>query len=139
MSGASPLAPRNRAEPPASPKSPGFGSLRSRRNIRISGRRTSLSLERAMWEALSDIGQRENRPLDALCTAIDERRSRNSLSSAIRTFVLCYFRAIARRLTFGSGRAEVGGIAGPALDEALNRVADRRRRRRPGGARRSET
>ena len=65
------------------------------RNIRVSGHRTSMRLERSMWNALEEICQREGRNMHDLCTMVDARRSESSLTAAMRVFVLSYFRAAA--------------------------------------------
>lgn len=82
------------------------------RNVSIRGRRTSLRLEPAMWDALAEIARRERMTVHALCTAIDERRRESSLTAAIRVFALSYFRTAAtedghRRA--GHGKPRPGG------------------------------
>lgn len=67
--------------------------LRSR-NIVVTGRRTSVRLEPAMWEALKDIATIEHSTINEIVSAIAEcRTSSGSLTSAIRVFVMAYFRA----------------------------------------------
>jgi predicted DNA-binding ribbon-helix-helix protein len=56
-------------------------------SVRVAGHATSVSLERAFWEALSEIAAQRHLSLNALLSAIDAERSGN-LSSAIRLFVL---------------------------------------------------
>lgn len=65
------------------------------RNVTINGRRTSLRLERANWEALDDICKFEGVSLHDLCTVIDSRREGTSRTSAVRAFIITYFRAAA--------------------------------------------
>ncbi len=65
------------------------------RNITIGGRRTSLRLEPALWDALEEIGQRENLTRNQLCGMIDECRHASSLTAAVRVFILTYYRAAA--------------------------------------------
>jgi predicted DNA-binding ribbon-helix-helix protein len=65
------------------------------RNVNVAGRRTSIRLEPAMWEALQEIVAREGQSLTALATRIDDERSGSSLTSAIRVHIVSYFRAAA--------------------------------------------
>jgi len=58
-----------------------------KRSVRIAGHATSVSLEPAFWQALSEIADRRRLSLNALLSQIDAERSGN-LSSAIRLFVL---------------------------------------------------
>jgi len=68
---------------------------RLRRNVTIGERRTSVSLEGHVWVGLSDICQREAIGIDVLCTEVDRRRLRSSMSSSLRVFLLLYFRGLA--------------------------------------------
>ena len=54
----------------------------------IAGHRTSISLERAFWEALKTIAARRAMSLAALVAEIDAARGRANLSSAVRVYVL---------------------------------------------------
>ena len=64
------------------------------RNIVVSGRRTSVRLEPAMWDALKDIAGAEKRTVNEIVSAVaDCRTPSGSLTSAIRVFVMAYFRA----------------------------------------------
>jgi predicted DNA-binding ribbon-helix-helix protein len=65
------------------------------RNVSVAGRRTSIRLEPAMWEALHEIVEREGQSVSALVTRIDDERSSSSLTSAIRVHIVSYFRAAA--------------------------------------------
>jgi len=58
-----------------------------KRSVRIAGHATSVSLEAAFWQGLSDIAAVRGLSVSALLAAIDASRSGN-LSSAIRLFVL---------------------------------------------------
>ena len=58
-----------------------------KRSVRIAGHATSVTLEPAFWEALSQIAMRRQLSLNALLSRIDAERTGN-LSSAIRLFVL---------------------------------------------------
>lgn len=109
----------------------GAGSLRNgarvRRNVRVAARRTSVSLEIAIWDALADICARENLPIDAVCDAVEARRNSDSLASSLRTFSLLYFRLSTSRreaaIRSGGTSFSDGPQAGfPTIfDEALDR------------------
>lgn len=64
-----------------------------KRSIVIAGHKTSVSLEDDFWEALKEIAARRNLTLSDLVASIDASRSQGNLSSAIRLFVLDYFRS----------------------------------------------
>jgi predicted DNA-binding ribbon-helix-helix protein len=85
-----------------------------KRSIVIAGHKTSVSLEDAFWAGLKDIAAGRGLTLSELVATIDTRRQHGNLSSAIRLFVLDYYRN-------GSGngngleRTETApSIAGPA-------------------------
>ena len=64
-----------------------------KRSVTIAGHRTSISLEADFWDALGEIAEGQKRPVATLIADIDRRSAREtSLSSAIRSFVLAYFR-----------------------------------------------
>lgn len=65
------------------------------RNVTVAGRRTSMRLEPAMWDALQQLCQREGKTLNELVTEIDRQRSESSLTAAIRVYLLRYFCAAA--------------------------------------------
>jgi predicted DNA-binding ribbon-helix-helix protein len=64
-----------------------------KRSIVIAGHKTSVSLEDEFWDALKEIAARRNVTLSDLVASIDASRSQGNLSSAIRLFVLDYFRS----------------------------------------------
>jgi predicted DNA-binding ribbon-helix-helix protein len=63
-----------------------------KRSVIIRGRKTSISLENAFWSGLKDIALRRNLTLSSLIESIDVDRETDNLSSAVRLFVLDYFR-----------------------------------------------
>ena len=67
------------------------------RNIVVGGRRTSVRLEPAMWDALHEIAERERVTVNQLATDIDRRRAESSLTAAIRVFIVGYWRTAANR------------------------------------------
>ena len=67
-------------------------SLIVKRSVVIDGRKTSVSVEDEFWESLKKIAGRRHVTLSALLTAIDSERQYSNLSSAIRLFVLNFYR-----------------------------------------------
>jgi predicted DNA-binding ribbon-helix-helix protein len=63
-----------------------------KRSIVIDGHKTSVSLEDAFWSDLKEIAHTQQATLSALVAKIDETRIHGNLSSALRLFVLEYFR-----------------------------------------------
>ena len=63
-----------------------------KRSVLIAGHATSLTLEDAFWTALADIAARQNRSRTALIAEIDNARGDNTLSSALRLYVLSHVR-----------------------------------------------
>jgi len=63
-----------------------------KRSIVIAGRKTSVSLEDAFWNALKEIAGGRDATLGDLVTIIDSDRHHSNLSSAIRLFVLGFYR-----------------------------------------------
>jgi len=51
-----------------------------------------MRLEPEMWDALSEICVREKCGMRDICTLIDASRGSTSLTSAVRVFILAYFR-----------------------------------------------
>ena len=65
------------------------------RNVVVDGRRTSIRLERAMWDAFNEILARENISAAELVTAVQRSRRASTLTAAIRVYVMHYFRTAA--------------------------------------------
>jgi predicted DNA-binding ribbon-helix-helix protein len=63
-----------------------------KRSIVIAGHKTSVSLEDAFWRGLKEIAAARRVSLTELIATIDGRRRDGNLSSAIRLFVLDYFK-----------------------------------------------
>ena len=63
-----------------------------KRSIVITGHKTSVSLEDAFWSGLKDIAAARNVTLSELVASIDADRRQGNLSSAIRLFVLDFYR-----------------------------------------------
>jgi predicted DNA-binding ribbon-helix-helix protein len=66
-----------------------------KRSIVIAGHKTSVSLEDAFWKGLKDIAGGRDTTLSDLVASIDSERRHGNLSSAIRLFVLDYYRGLA--------------------------------------------
>jgi len=67
------------------------------RNLRIDGRRTSLRLENAYWAALEEIAATKRMDVGLLVERIAAGDTRGNRSSAIRVYVLAWFRRARRR------------------------------------------
>ena len=64
------------------------------KNVTINGHRTSIRLEQTIWDALDEICQREGLTVHQLCALIEDHRQGSSRTSAVRTFVVSYLRAL---------------------------------------------
>ena len=64
-----------------------------KRSIVVAGHKTSVSLEEAFWNGMKEISGLRNMTLSELVGEIDGNRQQGNLSSAIRLFVLDYFRS----------------------------------------------
>ena len=67
-------------------------SLISKRSIVIAGHKTSVSLEDEFCNSLKEIAEERGTTLAELVAAIDRKRQHSNLSSAIRLFVLGFYR-----------------------------------------------
>lgn len=63
-----------------------------KRSFTIGGHRTSISLEAPFWDALRAAAARENVSLAHLIASIDQERGGSGLSSAVRVWLLDYYR-----------------------------------------------
>ena len=64
----------------------------AKRSIVVAGHKTSVSLEDAFWKALKEIAGQREITLSDLVASIDSQRHHGNLSSAIRLFVLEFYR-----------------------------------------------
>jgi predicted DNA-binding ribbon-helix-helix protein len=62
-----------------------------KRNVVLSGRKTSVSVEDEFWRGLKEIAFARNTKLGILVSEIDSTRQNANLSSAIRLFVLDFY------------------------------------------------
>lgn len=68
-----------------------------KRSIVIAGHKTSVSLEDAFWQGLREIANGRSMTLSEVVASIDTDRHEGNLSSAIRLFVLDYYRSLSER------------------------------------------
>ena len=87
------------------------------KNVTINGRRTSLRLEQASWEAIADICECEGLTLHELCPLIEGRRDGASRTSTVRAFIVTYFRTVV---------AEYGALRRGTASSILPELAARR-------------
>jgi predicted DNA-binding ribbon-helix-helix protein len=84
-----------------------------KRSILVVGHKTSISLEDEFWESLREIAGKRHLHVGQLIAEIDEGRHLVNLSSAIRLFILRYYRDRA---------GQEGGMAPVPTQEPLNAV-----------------
>ncbi len=99
------------------------------RNIVVAGHRTSMRLEPEMWGALSEICEREKCSVRDICTLVDSNRGSSSLTSAVRVFILAYFRYAAANSNDGTlanpaQENGAGGLAPPHMPSGQPHLAD---------------
>jgi predicted DNA-binding ribbon-helix-helix protein len=75
------------------------------RNVIVKGRRTSIRLEVAEWEALQEICQSEQISTNQLCAYVADTRSEKAFTSGLRVFMLNYFRHSRNALRNGPTQA----------------------------------
>jgi predicted DNA-binding ribbon-helix-helix protein len=75
-----------------------------KRSLTLSGHRTSIALESEFWTALEEMATARGLATSALIREIDEKRTEENLSSAVRLAVLRWYR----------DRARTGSSASPA-------------------------
>ncbi len=97
----------------------GEAQSRQRRNITLGERRTSVSLETQIWNGLNDICRRESLSVDELCRAVEARRVSSSMSSALRVFLLTYFRYVIDVLEGRDAPPPGGGSGGVRASSTL--------------------
>src|SRR6266481_1521790 len=67
-----------------------------KRSIVVARHKTSVSLEDAFWTGLKEIAAERQLTLSDMVAAIDSERRQGNLSSAIRLFVLDFYRSAFR-------------------------------------------
>jgi predicted DNA-binding ribbon-helix-helix protein len=87
-----------------------------KRSIVVAGHKTSVSLEDAFWNGLKEIVRERHMTLSELVAEIDAQRQLGNLSSALRLFVLEFYRT---QLSHGKerrdGTHEMIGDTAPAF------------------------
>jgi predicted DNA-binding ribbon-helix-helix protein len=107
---------------------------RLRKNVMIGDRRTSVSLEDQVWDGLTEICRREEVSIDTLCTEIEARRVGSSMSSALRVFLMTYFRMLMEGMEDGimngkaTGLSESRAFYPSALESAFIRFHNEQKR-----------
>lgn len=84
------------------------------RNVTIDGHRTSLRLEKVSWDALDDICRNEGLSIHELCSMIEPMRNGASRTSAVRAFIVSYYRTAAQ---------ESGSLPAGTLSQVLPKRA----------------
>ena len=69
-------------------------SLVVKRSIVLSSHKTSVCLEEAFWKGLKEIASNKHITVSEMVTGIDVVRNHSNLSSAIRLYVLDYYRTL---------------------------------------------
>jgi predicted DNA-binding ribbon-helix-helix protein len=77
-----------------------------KRSFSIEGHRTSISLERPFWDALKEAAAREGLSLASLVAKIDATRGGAGLSSAVRIWILDYFRLSRAKASYDGGNRD---------------------------------
>ncbi len=85
-----------------------------KRSIVVAGHKTSVSLEDDFWKGLKEIAIGREMTLSDLVASIDTGRKHGNLSSAIRLFVLDYYRAQIGDKRGAQGASREAGAARPA-------------------------
>lgn len=70
-----------------------------KRSVTVAGHRTSVTLEEPFWASLKEIAEGQKKSVNALIAEIDGGGEAENLSSAIRMFILAYYKARSAALT----------------------------------------
>ena len=81
-----------------------------KRSVVINGHKTSISLEQDFWMALGEIAATQNASISEVVTVIDRDRKHDNLSSAIRLYVLDYYRQLAGKRAPELVKSQTDGI-----------------------------
>jgi predicted DNA-binding ribbon-helix-helix protein len=85
-----------------------------KRSIVVAGHKTSVSLEEAFWNSMKEISASRDMTLSDLVSEIDQGRKQGNLSSAIRLYVLDYYRSRASSTSMPVADAPMVRAALPA-------------------------
>ncbi|MCX7319460.1 MAG: ribbon-helix-helix domain-containing protein, partial [Hyphomicrobiales bacterium] len=75
-------------------QSPKTTSPIQKRSVILTGHKTSVSLEDEFWTGLKEIASSRQMTVADLVAAIDRDRKTGNLSSALRLYVLAYYRGV---------------------------------------------
>jgi predicted DNA-binding ribbon-helix-helix protein len=90
-------------------------SLIVKRSIMVKNRKTSISLEDEFWESLRSIASEQGETLSNLIININANREYANLSTAIRLFILRYYRDEVERQ---GGRIVASPTLAPLVEHA---------------------
>jgi len=99
-------------------------SLVIKRSVVVAGHKTSVSLEDAFWKGLKDIARERHVTLSELVGTIDSEREYGNLSSALRLFVLSFYRTQLSEIK--EGRDGSGGESESSGAVRIRRMAQAR-------------
>ena len=91
------------------------------RNVIAERGRTSMRLEPELWEALSENCGREGQDMSSLVRKVEQHGHAGGRTSAVRVFVMSYFRDAATES--GHGAAGHGALSMPQHAEAARTAA----------------
>jgi predicted DNA-binding ribbon-helix-helix protein len=87
-------------------------SVVAKRSIVIHKHKTSVSLEDQFWLSLKSIAAHKHLTLSELVSDIDGHRQHGNLSSALRLFVLGWYRGPVEDATMAPAHHEAGSLVG---------------------------
>ena len=90
-------------------------SLVIKRSVVVAGHKTSVSLEDAFWKGLKEIAGERGMTLSELIGTIDSEREYGNLSSALRLFVLDFYRTQLSDLKEGRDGSDQGSESSGAV------------------------
>lgn len=100
------------------------GGRPAKRSFAIRGHQTSISLEAPFWQALRDAASEQDTTPAALVARIDSARGATGLSSAVRVWLLAYYRARAAGSHAASAESGTEGGTEPSRPMPLSTTAD---------------
>ncbi len=78
-----------------------------RRNVRIAGRRTTIKLEHAMWQALIEICAINDKTINQICTEVARsEHAQTNFTSELRLYILAHYQTRARDAEAALARIE---------------------------------
>lgn len=86
-----------------------------RRHFRLADRRTSICLHPEEWSMLENVSRRLGYDLKAMINEIDRTRGASSVPSAVRVFMLNYWRDLARANTARKLQAKPSSTLGSSV------------------------